>query len=258
MELGDRRPLERRVEQVHGGGGHGQAVVAQPAPPEPERRERAGRDDDRLGDQQGLGQVPRPGERREQDQDRVDVGAEARELATGDVGRLERASLGGAPDRLDHVPDVEAAGPEGPLAGHREIGEDAGVDGHHRPDDGLGAPDPADHRSRPAQTRTAITTSSTTVRTSREPDRQGHRDAGREVLGQRERERALPHPEARREDEGDHRHREREQEGEADEPRAARPRPPAAERTTSHMPTPRTTATIAYQASSASSGTAWR
>ena len=134
VEVEEGGVLHGRVEQVGRGARERQPVVAQPAAPEPEGGQRAGRDDHGLRDQQHLGARPDPPQRREEHQHRVDVGAEARELAAGDVGRLEEAPLGRAPDRLHHVAEVEAAGGEAAVAEHRQPGEDRGVGRRHQPD----------------------------------------------------------------------------------------------------------------------------
>ncbi len=55
---------------------------------------------------------PEPPERREGGEDRVEVGAEPRDLRPREVRHREEVAVGRRPDRLDHVPEVEAAGPE--------------------------------------------------------------------------------------------------------------------------------------------------
>ena len=78
---------------------------------------------------------------------------EAHELLAGDVGGLEGPPLGRAPDRLDHVPEVEAAGPEGVVAADRQVREEAGPDGGHRPDGRERPARPARPRARPRRER---------------------------------------------------------------------------------------------------------
>ena len=68
------------------------------------RRERR-----RLHDDQQLSPGNEPRKRSEENEDRIDVGAEARDLlACRGVRHLERSTVGCAPDGLDHVPQVEA------------------------------------------------------------------------------------------------------------------------------------------------------
>ena len=67
-----------------------------------------------------------PPERREEHEDRIDVRTEARDLlARRGVGHLERPALGRAPDRLDHVPEVEAVREELVVPPDRRRADDA-------------------------------------------------------------------------------------------------------------------------------------
>jgi len=62
-----------------------------------------------------------PPERGEEDEDRVDVRGQAVDLlARGAVRHVERTTLCRAPDRLNHVPEVEAVGEESLVALDRE------------------------------------------------------------------------------------------------------------------------------------------
>ena len=80
------------------------------SPTEPEERERSDRHDDDLGECECKRRRPEHPQRRQQREQRVDVDGEANDLLTRwPIRHLERASLRRAPDRLHHVPEVEAA-----------------------------------------------------------------------------------------------------------------------------------------------------
>jgi hypothetical protein len=76
MELVQRQPLRRRVEQVDEREGETAAVAAEVLAPEPEHGQRPERDGDRLDDEQHLRARPDPPERREEREDRVEVRGE--------------------------------------------------------------------------------------------------------------------------------------------------------------------------------------
>ena len=66
---------------------------------------------------------PDPPERSERGDDRVEVRAEPGDLASREPGDREEVAVRRRPDRLDEVPDVEAAGPEGAVLQHGERAE---------------------------------------------------------------------------------------------------------------------------------------
>ena len=92
-------------------------------------------DRDRLDDEQQLGIGPEPPERREQGQDRVEVRAEPRDLLAVDVRDREEVAVGGRPDRLRHVAEVEAAALESAVPEHGGRSEAAGEGGCRDPDE---------------------------------------------------------------------------------------------------------------------------
>ncbi len=133
VELAQRRPLQRRIEQVGEGEAGRRGLRAQVPAREPEDRERAGSDSSRLDGQEELGSRPQPPERREGGEQRVDVRGESGHLGAGQVGHLERPPVGGRPHGLHHVAEVEAPGLEGAVAESSERGEAGGVRRHRRP-----------------------------------------------------------------------------------------------------------------------------
>ena len=120
VELVQRQPLRRRVEQVDEREPERGAVAAEVLAREPEDGQRAERDDDRLDDEQHLRARPDPPERREGGEDRVEVRGEPRDLPPVAARHLEEVAVRRVPDRLHHVPEVVAAGVERAVAEDRE------------------------------------------------------------------------------------------------------------------------------------------
>ena len=151
---------------------------------EPEHRERAERHDDDLREPEDERRRPDEPGRREQDEERIDVAAEPGHLlARRAVRDLERAALGRAPDRLHHVPEVEAADAEVHEAVAHDAEEDDRPDGHRAPhDDRPGAV--ANGRERPRTRRSGArspsssrpSTASATAADGLRPARSDHSD----------------------------------------------------------------------------------
>src|SRR5262249_49850967 len=120
VELVERQPLRRREDQVDEREPKSGLVGADMLPCKPEDRERAERDRDRLDGEQHVRARPDPPEWREEREDHVGVRGEPRYLLAGGARHLEEVTVRGRPDRLHHVPEIEAAGVEGVLALDRE------------------------------------------------------------------------------------------------------------------------------------------
>jgi hypothetical protein len=109
---------------------------------EPEDRERPACHRDRLEYEQDRPTCGDPDQRREQDQERVDVEAESIVLMPAERRRLEEVSVQGVPDRLHHVPEVEprhledAVVQDGAEREQHRVRRDAGID-HTHCDSGL-------------------------------------------------------------------------------------------------------------------------
>jgi hypothetical protein len=134
MEVVQRVPLDRRIEEVCDRERPRRAVVADVLAGEPEDGEGARGECERLHRGQQQRTRPEPPERREQDEQRVDVRAQPRHLLTGRLRYLERSPVGGAPHRLRHVPEVVPVAEEVCVAARGEHGE-ADSPGDHRYDD---------------------------------------------------------------------------------------------------------------------------
>ncbi len=120
VELAQRHPLHGGKEQVRDRKAGSRSLGAEVGPREPEDGQRAERDDERLGDEEQARARPQQPERGEEDEDRVEVGAESDELLAAEARHLERIAMGRGPDGLHHVAEVEAAGVEGAVAEQRE------------------------------------------------------------------------------------------------------------------------------------------
>ena len=132
MELGQRQPLDGRVEEVRKREAEAGALRAEMLAGEPEHGQRAERDRDSLGGEEHARARPDPPERREGNEDRVDVRAEARDLLALEVRDRQRMPVRGRPDGLGHVAEVEAPGVERVVAEDRERAEAGGVSRHRR------------------------------------------------------------------------------------------------------------------------------
>ena len=118
VEVVDDEPLRRRVEQVDEGEREPGPLPAEVLAREPEDGERTERDAYGLYHKEQLRARPDPPEWRKQGHDRVEMGSEAGDLVTLEVGHLEEAAVGRRPDGLGEVADVEAPRPEGALLQH--------------------------------------------------------------------------------------------------------------------------------------------
>ena len=136
MELVQRQPAGRGIEQVHDREAESGALRAQVLAGQEEDWPGSGRDDDCLRDEQEVGAGPNPPQRCEEDEDRIDVRRQARDLCAMEVRHLERVAVRRRPDRLHHVPEVEAACRERPLPKDRECCEACGVCRGRREHDG--------------------------------------------------------------------------------------------------------------------------
>ena len=121
MEVVDDEPLGRRIEQVD------EREAERPPTRCRGACGRAGRRAPRrahtatawtTSSSSGLGHSHQSGA--SSGDDRVEVGAEPRDLLAVEVGHLEEAAVGRRPDGLGQVADVEAPGLEGPLLEDRE------------------------------------------------------------------------------------------------------------------------------------------
>ena len=157
VEVADRQPLHGRVEEVRDRQRGRRPGGDMPAREQVERGG-AGRDGGRLHHEQQLGRGPDPPERRERGEDRVEVRAEAGDLLAADVRDGEDVAVRGRPDRLRHVPQVEAAALEGAVAEDGQGGEEGG-EGDGRCADGAAGRHPATARSSSSRQRRPSTSS---------------------------------------------------------------------------------------------------
>ena len=129
MEFVEREPTGGRIEEVGERepecGVRGAEMLAR----QPVHGKSSDCDRDRLSDEQQIRARPDPPQRGEDDEDRVDVSRQPRDLVAVQVGHLERMSVGRRPDGLHHVPEVEPAGDERVVAQSRERREAGGVRG---------------------------------------------------------------------------------------------------------------------------------
>ena len=109
MELVQRQPAGRRIEQV----GEREAEAGPPRcevlPREPEDGKRAECDRDRLHDEQQVRARPEPPQWGEEHEDRIDVRGEPGDLLAVEVGHAKRMPVRRRPDGLHHVAEVEAS-----------------------------------------------------------------------------------------------------------------------------------------------------
>ena len=143
MELVQRQPLRRRIEQVREREADPGAFRAEVLAREPVDRQRAERDRDGLDDEQKVRARPGKPERREGDEDRVEVRGEAGDFVSTQARDGERVAVRGRPDRLDHVAKVEAAGLERAVAQDRERREGGRVGGDPAPEEEAWGREPA-------------------------------------------------------------------------------------------------------------------
>ena len=132
MEVVDHEPLRRRVEQVDEREAEPRPFAAEVLAGEQEDRHGAERDADALNDEEHVGARPQPPERREQRHERVEVGAEPRELHSLEVGHLEEPAVRRRPHGLGQVPDVEAPRLERLLLEHGERRHPGGERAHRK------------------------------------------------------------------------------------------------------------------------------
>ena len=137
VELVQRQPLGRRVEQVDEPEPEARPLAVEVLRREPVDREGAERDHDRLDGEQHLRARPDPPERRERGEDGVEMRGQAGDLDAVAARHLEEVAVGGVPDRLHHVPEVVPPGVERPVAEDRERGEPGRVRGDRRPEQNL-------------------------------------------------------------------------------------------------------------------------
>ena len=91
VEVVDDEPLRRRIEEVDEGEAEPRPVGAEVLAGEQEDGHGAERDGDGLDDEQQARVGPQPPERREERDQRVEVGSEPRDLVALEVGDLEEA-----------------------------------------------------------------------------------------------------------------------------------------------------------------------
>jgi hypothetical protein len=120
MELVQREPRRRGVDEIcqpeaDSRASRAEMLSREPVDGQPTERERG-----RLHDEQQVRARPEPPQGREQHEHRVEMRAEAKHLLPAQVRDAQRMSVRREPDRLHHVPEVEAAGLERAVAQHRE------------------------------------------------------------------------------------------------------------------------------------------
>ena len=152
MELVEREPLRRRVEEVREPEAEPGPVGVEVLSRQQEDRPGAERDRGRLGRQQHRRIGPEPPEGSESREDRVEVRAEPRDLLALEIGDGEHVAVCGRPHRLRHVAEVEPAGTEREMAQDREGGEAGREGGDGRPEDDDG---PEAHRRLAARSSSA-------------------------------------------------------------------------------------------------------
>ena len=135
VELVQRHPLGRRKEEVGERETKRHVLRVVVLASEPEQRQRPERNDDRLCCQEQARTRPEPPERREDDEDRIDVRGEAGDLRAVQVRDLEEMAVRGRPDGLNHVAEVEAPGFERAVAEHGERRGARRICGHRRPEE---------------------------------------------------------------------------------------------------------------------------
>ena len=102
------RPREPGVREVRERHERRRRVGPEVATAQPEDGQRAERQGSDLGGGEREGGRHHEPERREEDEDRVDVAHETGPLLAGQQCVLERPALERAPHRLHHVPEIEA------------------------------------------------------------------------------------------------------------------------------------------------------
>ena len=132
MELVQRQPTGRRIEQVG-------EREAEPGTPrcevlarQPVDGKRAECDGDRLHDEQQVRARPEPPQGSEEHEDRVDMRGEPGDLLAVEVGHPQRMAVRRRPDGLHHVAEVEAPRDERFVTQRRERGEAGGIRGDRR------------------------------------------------------------------------------------------------------------------------------
>jgi hypothetical protein len=133
MEIAQGQPVRGRVEEVRQRETEGGPLRAEVLPGKPEHRQRAERDRDRLGREEHARARPEPPERGEENEDRVDVRAQSRNLLALEVCHRQRMPVRSRPDGLGHVAEVEAPRVERAVAKDREGAEAERVGPHCRP-----------------------------------------------------------------------------------------------------------------------------
>ena len=83
---------------------------------QPEDGQRAESDRERLRHEQEVGARPDPPQRREDDENRIHVRRQARDLLAVEICHAQRISMSRRPDGLHHVAEVEATRRERQLA----------------------------------------------------------------------------------------------------------------------------------------------
>jgi hypothetical protein len=127
MKLVQRQPSRRGVQQVGEGEPHSGARGAEMLPRKQVDGDRAERHGDGLDDEQEMRARPDPPERREQDENRIDVGREPRDLIAVQIRHPQWVAVSRRPHRLHHVPEVEPAGEERVVSEHGQSREAGGV-----------------------------------------------------------------------------------------------------------------------------------
>ena len=133
VEVAHGQPLHRGQEEVRQGERGAGSVRRDMLPCQPEDRQCPGGDGDRLQNEQHLGVGPEPPERCQQDEDRVEVRAQSRDLVAMHVRDGQDVAVGGRPDRLGHV--AEAPALEGAVPEHGGHSESSCEGGGHGPDE---------------------------------------------------------------------------------------------------------------------------
>ena len=126
VKVVDDEPLRGRVEQVYGAEEEARAVAAEVFPCQEVDGNRSESYGNRLDDQQELRARPEPPEGHEDNDDRVEMRSESRDLVTVNVRHFEESAVCGRPYDLGEVADVEATGLERTLLQDGEGGHSHG------------------------------------------------------------------------------------------------------------------------------------
>ena len=135
MDRGTRTRRDPRVGEIGEREKSGRSLGAQVAAAEPEDGQRAERDEGDLRECERERRRPDHPERREQGEEGIDVAAETNHLLAGCAMRdLERPAVGGAPDGLNHVAEIESPDAEAQVTVSHDRVKNSRPAEHRHPD----------------------------------------------------------------------------------------------------------------------------